>query len=205
MKLLVVLTVLVLSSLCGHVQANERADGNRFESSVAVLGPVSVTRDQNMKVCSTDMSIVAKLGAKGQEKPLSRRYHTGRRGDAGSDTKEAWSSTRVEVFDSTDTTRPLPVPVDDLIFASGKGACANIAGYEINAAGASRSVVIVLTTVTEAKAGFSPVATGQLSAPIETSSGLLLPAVQSAGSGSSGSGGGQCCACAPVCGCGICD
>ena len=211
MRLLIVFIGFILTGACNSVFANDYNRQSQFQSFLSVLGPVSVGHDQNLKVCSTDISVITKLGVKDEEKFLSKRNHKSR----NNTNRVVWSSTRVEVFDSADTTRPLQMSIDDIIFSSGKGGCTSIPGYNISVEGLSRSVVIVLTTVTEAKAAFNPLVSGELRAPGNTSAAsLLLPAVQSVRGGSGGGGGGggstpgsgsQCCACAPVCGCGFCD
>ena len=189
--------------------ARDDTNNNRFQSFVSVIGPVSVSSDQNLKLCLTDISLVTQSGSSNKGQRWSKRYNNGRSNNA----PVVSSSTRIEVFDSTDTTRPLPLDIDDMIFRSGKGACINVPGYEMTVAGydmtadaLSRSVVIVLTTLTEARAVFDPAASGQLTTPDNTSAvGMLLPAVQSVREGRSGGSAGTCCACAPVCGCGTCD
>lgn len=199
LRMLIVITAFAFTGASNGALARDDASHDRFQSFVSVIGPVDIGVDNQFKLCATDVSVVTRLGARGAEKYRSRHPYNGR----FEPEKVVWSSTRVEVFDSTDTTRPLPVRVDDLVFASGKGACTTIHGYEIGADGLSRSVIILLTTLTEARAVFDPLATGQLAAPNTSPVGLLVPAVQSARE--PGNGAGICCACAPVCGCGICD
>jgi hypothetical protein len=162
-------TVFLLSVCTAHAKNNDK--NYQF-----VLGPVEVNSEQTLKVCSTDLSRVAKFTGKSREVVLSSELH----GENKKKNRIVWSSTSVEVFDSTDTTRPLPVEVDDIVYASGKGGCATIPGYEMETNGGARSVIIVLTTVTEARSTFNPIVTGQLRPPggDATCCGLMLPAVQ---------------------------
>lgn len=223
MRLLIriVIGIWVMALTIGNVTANENPRANRFQSFVSVLGPVSIAPEETIKVCSTDTSVVTRLRANPaivdeesdeQESVLSDRRYFDRNDRQRKAARKkhrnrlVWSSTRVEVFDSVDTTRPLPVGIDDIIYASGKGGCAEIPGHAMARSADPRSVIVVLTTLTEARAIFQPIVSGELRSPDGggTSTALLLPAVQSA-DGGGGNGGGSCCACAPVCGCGTCD
>ncbi len=196
MKLMAILMGLLLAGAGQEAFARDDGKANRFQSFVSVLGPVSVSPDQTLKVCSTDISVVTNLG---DDRRRSKRRHDHRIKKA----RTVWSSSRLEVFDSLDTHRPLPLRFDDIVFSSGKGSCTEIPGYEIASDGLQRSVVIVLTTLTGARAVFDPLVTGQLTAPGTTSAiGLLLPAVQKVRESAPSN---NCCTCVPVCACGVCD
>ena len=153
----------VLTGPGNSALARDDIDNNRFQSFVSVIGPVSVGPDQKLKLCSTDISLVTHSASRNGGQRWSMRYHNGR----SNNTPVVWSSTRIEVFDSIDTASPLPLSIDDIVFPSGKGACINVPGYDMTADGLSRSIVIVLTTLTEARAVFDPVVTAQLIAPQE--------------------------------------
>jgi hypothetical protein len=114
-----------------------------------------------------------------------------------------WISAAVEVFRSSDLTTPIPLEFSDLIFANGQGNCVTISGAEVSyAIGNGESIVVTLTSYFEADAKVSPIVSGQFIAEGgEQEVGLLIPAVQKAREGNPR----QCCACVPVCGCGICD
>jgi hypothetical protein len=197
MRWLIVFIGFVLTGPGNSALARDDINNNRFQSFVSVIGPVSVSPDQNLKLCLTDISLVTHSGSHNKGQRWSKQYDNGRSNNA----PVVWSSTRIEVFDSTDTARPLPLNLADIVFSSGKGECINVPGYEMMADGLSRSVVIVLTTLTEARAVFDPAVSGQLTTPDNTSAvALLLPAVQSAPESPR-----SCCACAPVCGCGTCN
>ena len=178
----------------------------RFDRVVSVIGPVAIEAEQNLNVCASDISVVTKLGFKDREKRYSSRRHSPQQKPG----TVVWSSTGVEVFDSLDINTALPIVISDLIFSSGKGACVEISGRQIANSGAAESVVIVLTSITEAEAVFDPLVSGQLKTANGTATaGLLLPAVQSVRDSGGGGGGSSrpqvCCACAPVCACGNCD
>lgn len=197
MKLFPGFIALLSMAVVGLVSAEDRQGPNRFQSFVSVIGPVNVHPEQTLKLCSTDVSLYTRPEAGKAEKSWSEHYPNGR-GNTG---RVVWSSTRVDVFDSTDTLRALPVVTSDLIFPTGKGSCLDVAGHEVSRDGIPRTVVIVLTTLTEAQASFDPVASGQLIDPNTTSAiGLLVPAVIKIPEPLPD----NCCACAPVCGCGIC-
>ena len=196
MKLLIGFFALMSVGLANLAMAEDENGQLRFQSFVSILGPVNVSPELTLKLCSTDVSLFTRTESGAVEKRWSKRFHDGR----SSTDRVVWSSTRIEIFDSTDTMHALPVATEDLIFPTGKGACTEVVGYDLSTNGISRTVVIVLTTLTEARAIFDPLVSGQLIAPNTTSQiSLITPAVQTPETGAD-----TCCACVPVCGCGAC-
>ena len=200
MNRLMVLVSFLIPVATTPALARDDGDNKRFQSAINILGPITIGAEETLRLCLSDVSrLTASIDGKRENRWSKPRRKSPDRVD--------WSSTRIEIFDSRNTEQPLPQRVEDLVVANGKGACVDLRGYEMIADDSGRSVLIVLTTLTEARAVFEPLVSGQLAAPNNDSRvGLLVPAVQSArGSSGGGNSGKSCCACAPVCGCGVCD
>ncbi len=194
MRILSSITAFFLTTVFMNCFAQDITQPARFKSVQSIFGPIQIDPDQSLKICATDISVIIKLVAPDGEGALSRHTYPD---------QVVWSSTDVKIYDSTDTSRPLPIDIGDIIFSSGKGECFSFRGRDVGTDDASRSIMVALTTLTEAKAAFDPLVTGQLIAPNNTSGvGLIIPAVQSVRVSDSTK---SCCACAPVCGCGLCD
>lgn len=149
---------------------------NREKSFQFVLGPVEISPEQTLKLCSTDLSSVLKMKEMSKKNELS----SGSFRIDENPNRVVRSSTRVEVFDSSDTNQPLPVEINDIVYNSGEGGCVSVLGYDINIGNEPRSVIIMLTTITEARSTFNPIVSGQIRASggEPTCCALLLPAVQ---------------------------
>jgi len=155
--------------------------------SASVMGPVEVLPGQSAKVCISDISTLG-----GSPRSVAR--------------SDAMSSTGVWIYAADDLTTPLRRVEPDLVLTKGAGSCFQLDGDDLaETAGASTSIVLYMETHAASGSKITPVASAQLRATDtgEPSFSLLLPAVQSARS-SGGHSGQSCCACAPVCGCGLC-
>ncbi len=181
---------LCLSFVALSAEAERPIRAKKITETRSILGPVTVGLDETLKICTTDVSVFAA--------PRPGRSE-GRSVDRGVAVQSSWSSTGVAVYDSRDTSVPLSLDIPDVIFPRGEGGCFEVAGRDIGSA--AGSIIVVLRTLATAQAGFEPITTGELRAPGDRAVALLVPIVQSAEDSAPAA---SCCACAPVCGCGIC-
>ena len=171
---------------------NFRKKSGRFKSKLEVLGPYRLAANQNLQVCSSDLS---------QQILSPKRARLA---------QSKWVSMSVDVYRSTNMLEPLDVKIPDLIFSGGKGECVDISITNFPELRGQEAINLVLTSVTPSQSGISPVTNGQFfngesGEPV----GLLLPAVIAAREAATGGLGGnrlppRCCPGWPACAFGIC-
>ena len=138
------------------------AQTTEIKRTQMVFAPVSVGYYDEIKFCIGDASVFSESIT-----------------DGTSNTIMALAD--ISVYDSTDTTKALPIKLDPMRLSRGKGECTSISGRDLNPGVALRSNIFILNLYMESTTVYEPLASGQLISPNSTSGvALLIPIVQAA-------------------------